>query len=88
MKKAREIMKKATEILDQRIKLAVLGPTKAGESFLLRELTFMKGCFLSGFERGTTNFCKFKVSTEPMKNPIIFTEISADDTKIDKFNTI
>ena len=79
-------MKKAREILDQRVKLAVLGPTKAGKSTLLRELTFMKGCFLSGVD--TINFWKFKVSTEPMENHIIFTEISADGTKIDKFNTI
>jgi polynucleotide 5'-kinase involved in rRNA processing len=35
MKKAREIMKKAKEILDQKFKLAVLGPVKAGKSTLL-----------------------------------------------------
>ena len=81
-------MKKAREILDQRVKLAVLGPINAGKSTLLRLLTDMKGCFLSGVERETSNFWKFKVSTEPMENPIIFTEISADGTKIDKFNTI
>ena len=81
-------MKKAREILDQRVKLAVLGPTNAGKSNLLRVLTQMNGCFLSNTMLETTNFWKFKVSTEPMENPIIFTEISADGTKIDKFNTI
>jgi ATPase subunit of ABC transporter with duplicated ATPase domains len=56
-------MKKAREILNQRVKIAALGPTKAGKSTLLRLLTDMKGCFLSGVERQTSNFWKFKVST-------------------------
>jgi ABC-type phosphate/phosphonate transport system ATPase subunit len=56
-------MKKAREILDQRVKLAVLGPTKAGKSTLLRVLTQMNGCFLSNTMLETTNFWKFKVST-------------------------
>jgi ABC-type nitrate/sulfonate/bicarbonate transport system ATPase subunit len=37
-----------------------LGPTKGGKSTFLRLITNMKGCYLSGVERETTHFGRFK----------------------------
>ena len=53
----------------------MLGPTKGGKSTFLRELTLMKGFFLSGTERVTTTFWKFLECRDEMFNNIILTEV-------------
>ncbi len=76
-------MKKAREIIHQRVKLIVFGATKSGKSTFLKNLTQMKGSFLSGVQKETSNFWQFMVSPESSEKSIIFTEISTDGTKID-----
>jgi hypothetical protein len=42
------------------------GPTKGGKSTFLRNITNMKGCFLSATERETSHFWRFKEQNHPV----------------------
>jgi ABC-type polar amino acid transport system ATPase subunit len=60
IKYLRELVKQTNEKREKRYKLVALGPTKGGRSTFLRQITNMKGCFLSAVERETTHFWRFK----------------------------
>ena len=71
-----EVAEKSRAIKSKRYKLAVFGQTKSGRSTLLRNLTKMRGLFLSGVEKESSGFCEFKECKSD--KPFIFTETSLD----------
>lgn len=76
--KAIKLFKASRKLIDSTYKISAFGPTKGGKSTFFRNLTNMKGFFLSGIEKETSHFWKFKESK--IDPPISLTEIP-DDVK-------